>query len=132
MGLGVAAFTTLTQFIINSVRVKRLQVLTKRAAAGAPELVTREFVPEPAASSEEAFDAPRREDETVGSSPLSQRILRILEKVSPVRQISDDEYLETLEKRRREIDKRLAEIQEEEELLFSRSQAMDQVKTLDS
>lgn len=52
-----------------------------------------------------------------------------LTKVLPVRKLSNEEYLATLEKKRAEVDKRLKEIAEEEMRMYEWAQKQQQQPT---
>lgn len=60
-----------------------------------------------------------------GDAPLTQRVLDALTNVLPIRRISDDEFVATMEKRNGEIEKRLAEIEREQAALFERAAAKE-------
>ena len=52
------------------------------------------------------------------TTSLPGRLLRGMSTILPVQRLSDDEYLELLERKRREVDKRLGEIEAEEMRIF--------------
>lgn len=60
---------------------------------------------------------------------LPERMMSNLAKVLPVRKLSNEEYLATLEKKRAEVDKRLEEIAEEEIRMYEWAQKQRQRPT---
>ncbi|TXT13509.1 hypothetical protein VHUM_00876 [Vanrija humicola] len=121
-----AAFTsaliaTLLQFSVNSVRVARLEILAKRLE----DAKARE-APVPVAEAE-AFDNPLKEEGAQrGDAPITSRILGKLSSFLPVRKLTDEDYLATLERKRADVDKRLAEIDAEQLTMFERAQRHEQ------
>lgn len=123
------------QWIVNEVRIGRLRLLARRvgdmdetagvisgngAHRGAPGSSPSEpDTPPSVAGSLEHPTAP-----TTGNS-LPGRIMQGMTRFLPVRKLSDDEYLATLEKKRADLDKRLSLIDEEELRLFEASQVAD-------
>ncbi|KAL1412951.1 hypothetical protein Q8F55_000700 [Vanrija albida] len=126
-----AAFTagliaTLLQFSVNSVRVARLEILAKRLEEGKVPVVVAEPAepaePTIASSVPPAFDNPLKEEGAQrGDAPITSRILGTLSGFLPVRKLTDDDYLATLERKRADVDKRLAEIDAEQLTMFERS-----------
>ena len=53
---------------------------------------------------------------------VPQKIMGALSAFLPVKKLSDEEYLAVLERKRREVDERLEEIQKEELKIFESSQ----------
>lgn len=115
---------TLAQLGVNQVAVWRLKMLQKRVLEGMPPLIS----PEPEPVRKEEFGAKRRPEDKTGTSPLSQKILAVLEKIAPLDYIRNEDYLAQMEKRRADIDKRLKEIEAEELMLFERAEAIEQKK----
>ncbi|WVQ96744.1 hypothetical protein IAU59_003851 [Kwoniella sp. CBS 9459] len=64
------------------------------------------------------------------TTPLSpsfpERMMTSLSKFLPVRKLSDDEYLATLEKKRADVDKRLGEIEDEERRMYAWAESQGQ------
>ena len=77
----------------------------------------------PAQPTKQAFDQPLQHDTSTQTLPA--RMMSGLSRFLPVRKLSDDEYMATLEKRRGEIDKRLGEIEKEEMRFYEASIAQD-------
>jgi hypothetical protein len=110
------------QFVVNQVRIGRLRLLARRVGdmdgtsphipvqAGGMANEGEEMV-----STIEALDNPTAAT-TAGSLP--GRIMKGLSHALPIRQLSDEEYLATLEKKRRDVNKRVAQIEEEELKLY--------------
>ncbi|KAI9631944.1 uncharacterized protein MKK02DRAFT_21475 [Dioszegia hungarica] len=104
------------QAVVNQVRVGRLKLLARRvgdmdgtAPQGQGEMV----------STIDALDNPTA---PTTAASLPGRIMKGLSHALPIRQLSDEEYLATLEKKKRDVAKRLGEIEVEELRLYEASQ----------
>lgn len=104
------------QVAVNQARVTRLEMLAKRdsqevvAAEPMPQLLVRE-----------AFeDTKKPEGAKRGDAAISTRILGVLTNILPIRRLDNDEYLGMLERKRKEVDRRLAEIDKEQLDLFEK------------
>lgn len=119
-------------------RVARLEILAKRleeSKAGQVPVAAADAKPVEATTPEvpiaallpPAFDNPLKEEGAQrGDAPLTARVLSSLSSFLPVRKLTDDDYLATLERKRADVDKRLAEIDAEQLTMFERSAANQQ------
>jgi hypothetical protein len=123
------------QFVVNQVRIGRLRLLARRVGDMDGTAPTISPIPvtgaggdaagaakEGMVSTIEALDNPTAPT-TAGSLP--GRIMQAMSHALPIRQLSDKEYLETLEKKRRDVDKRLKQIEEEELNLYLTTETED-------
>ncbi|WWC88753.1 uncharacterized protein L201_003666 [Kwoniella dendrophila CBS 6074] len=61
---------------------------------------------------------------TLNEKPsFPEKMMNSLTKILPVRKLSNDEYIQTLEKKKQDIEKRLKEIDDEEERMYNWSQS---------
>jgi hypothetical protein len=119
------------QAVVNQVRVGRLKLLARRvgdmdgtapryigyigkSGSGEGEEGQGEMV-----STIDALDDPTA---PTTAASLPGRIMKGLSHALPIRQLSDEEYLATLEKKKRDVAKRLGEIEVEELRLYEASQ----------
>ncbi|WVR06280.1 hypothetical protein IAU60_003310 [Kwoniella sp. DSM 27419] len=138
---GRAAFTSaliasVLQLSANQLRVFRLKALAKRAPDDPPSTSTlsggiptpddlqyAQITPTPSTDSSilQSFEDPlKTSNPLTNASPpsLPERMMGSLSKVLPVRKLTNNEYLETLEKKRAEVDRRLKEIDDEEKRMY--------------
>jgi len=120
-----ALIATLGQLAVNEVRAQRLEMLARKAKAAqstqpASELAADEL-PDLPSVSDALSDTAKPAGAKRGDSPLTQRMLEKLTAGLPIKKITDEEYLATMEKRKRDIAKRLKEIDREQLALFERS-----------
>ncbi|WVO19168.1 uncharacterized protein IAS62_000446 [Cryptococcus decagattii] len=116
-----ALITSALQLSANQLRVIRLNYLAKNQTRISSLDTVAPSEQEPTA----AFDALKSSipsPEPTSPPSLSERIMSSLTKVLPVRKLSNEEYLATLEKKRAEVDKRLKEIAEEEMRMYEWAQ----------
>lgn len=109
------------QFMVNEVRIGRLRLLARRVGD------MDETAPKAPAGQEEkgmisTIEAMENPTAATTTESLPGKIMAGLSHFLPVRKLSDDEYLATLEKKRAELDKRLKAIEEEEVKLYELSQ----------
>ncbi|BEI82431.1 hypothetical protein CcaverHIS002_0302990 [Cutaneotrichosporon cavernicola] len=120
-----AAFTagllaTVGQGLVNQSRVWRLELLAKRAREGLPEPAPA-F--EPAVEVMESFETPAKPDgERRGDAPITSRMMGVLSHILPVKKLSDEDYLAGLEKKRNDVDRRIAEIDAEQLAMWTNAQ----------
>ncbi|WVF69242.1 hypothetical protein IAT40_004018 [Kwoniella sp. CBS 6097] len=69
---------------------------------------------------------PDRKGASTLAPSFPERMMTSLSKFLPVRKLSDDEYIATLEKKRADVDKRLREIDEEEKRMYAWAEAQGQ------
>ena len=117
-GLTCALITSSLQMIANQSRIIRLNLLAKREANPREQVETEEK-----STSEQMLDAlrtPMRDagGENLGEKSLPGRILGTLSTFLPIQKLSDEEYLSALMRKRAEVDKRLAEIENEEKRIY--------------
>ncbi|WVQ80510.1 hypothetical protein IAT38_002615 [Cryptococcus sp. DSM 104549] len=111
------------QALVNQTRVYRLNSLAKSEAENAAAGITPRDPSAPHRTVRTLFE----EHSTKANAPvpheddtptLPEMIVLGLSKILPVRKISNEEYLATLEKRKASIQKRLGEIEDEERMMF--------------
>jgi hypothetical protein len=72
----------------------------------------------------ESFEDPAKPaGERRGDAPITGRLMGVLSHVLPVRRLSDEDYLASLEKKRGEVDRRIAEIDEEQLAMWTNANA---------
>lgn len=114
------------QFIVNSVRIGRLRLLARRVgdmdgtAPSPAAIIHGDEGKEGKVSTIDALDNPTA---PTTATSLPGKIMKGLSHALPIRQLSDEEYLSTLEKKRRDLDKRLAQIEEEGLILYEAAEA---------
>ncbi|GMK58246.1 hypothetical protein CspeluHIS016_0502780 [Cutaneotrichosporon spelunceum] len=122
-----AAFTaallaTAGQGLVNQTRVWRLELLARRAREAQPTQVPTS-APEPTVDVMESFEAPAKPDgQRRGDAPLTSRMMGVLSHILPVKKLSDEEYLTGLEKKRDDVNRRIAEIDAEQLAMWTNSQ----------
>ncbi|CAK9783476.1 hypothetical protein CC85DRAFT_329651 [Cutaneotrichosporon oleaginosum] len=118
-----AAFTTallatVGQGLVNQTRVWRLEVLAKRVREGAEARADERPVDVMVAFEEPAKPAGERR----GDAPITGRVMSVLSHILPVKRLSDEDYLASLEKKRAEVDRRIAEIDSEQLAMWTNAQ----------
>ncbi|OWZ46740.1 hypothetical protein C356_02930 [Cryptococcus neoformans c45] len=119
-----ALITSALQASANQLRVMRLSYLAKNQAKMS-SLDTAPSEHEPTAT----FDALKSSTpapEPTSPPSLPERMMSSFTKILPVRKLSNEEYLATLEKKRADVDKRLKEIAEEEMRMYEWAQKQQQ------
>lgn len=126
-GITAGIITTLLQFTVNQARVIRLDILASQNPQ--PQSTTPvDFSPALSVSQspEHSFPKPTGISHSFENSTKSKqdqdslpsKIMNAMSAFTPVRKLSDEEYLEVLQKKRGEIATRLREIEEEEVDLY--------------
>ncbi|OWZ57632.1 hypothetical protein C349_03070 [Cryptococcus neoformans var. grubii Br795] len=118
-----ALITSALQASANQLRVMRLSYLAK-SQAKMSSLDTAPSEHEPTAKFDALKSSTPAPDPT--SPSLPERMMSSFTKILPVRKLSNEEYLATLEKKRADVDKRLKEIAEEEMRMYEWAQKQQQ------
>lgn len=118
-----ALITSALQASANQLRVMRLSYLAK-SQAKMSSLDTAPSEHEPTATFDALKSSTPAPDPT--SPSLPERMMSSFTKILPVRKLSNEEYLATLEKKRADVDKRLKEIAEEEMRMYEWAQKQQQ------
>lgn len=119
-----AAFTasliaSIAQIGVNQARVFRLEMLAKQARGPQPVPVPEE----PRIEAVQSFEEPRKAEDAIrGDAVITGKVLGVLSKFLPVKRLTDEEYLERLETKRKQVDVRLKEIEEEQLAMFQNIQ----------
>ncbi|WWD18406.1 hypothetical protein CI109_102856 [Kwoniella shandongensis] len=125
---------SILQLSANQLRVFRLEYLAKQSqsqpiSSQAPASATG-LIPETAAGiydpslitnfNEHSLksNTPTPTKENPQTPSLPEKMMKGLSKFLPVRKLTDDEYLEQLQKKRDDVDKRLREIEDEEKRMY--------------
>nr|ODO01048.1 hypothetical protein L204_01773 [Cryptococcus depauperatus CBS 7855] len=118
-----ALITTALQFSVNQFRAWRLNYLADRPVASP----LQESSPQVSAYPSSSFEALKSDLPASQNLPpaLPERIMLNLSKFFPVRKLSNQEYLQTLEKKRTNINKRLREIEDEERRMYEWTMAQE-------
>lgn len=119
-----ALITSALQASANQLRVMRLSYLAKNQAKMS-SLDTAPSEHEPTATFDALKSSTPAPDPTSPPS-LPERMMSSFTKILPVRKLSNEEYLATLEKKRADVDKRLKEIAEEEMRMYEWAQKQQQ------
>jgi hypothetical protein len=121
-GLTCALIASSLQLLVNQTRVLRLDLLARQD--GRPLTTPNDSGrPEEKSTSEQVRDSLRNpsrnpEGDKLGDKSLPGRILTTLSTFLPIQKLSDQEYLEALQRKRGEVDTRLAEIEREEGRIY--------------
>lgn len=122
-GIAAAIVAASMQLIFNQSRIIRLNFLSRRekrrdttvesSVGSSEEKSTTEQV-------KEAMRTPTRnpKGEKLGEKSLPGRILGTMSRFLPIQNLSDEEYLEALQKKRKEVNRKLAEIEDEEKRIY--------------
>jgi hypothetical protein len=117
--LTTSAIATILQLSVNSLRVARLRYLANAPLATPAVMSDPSAEPDTSTQIIQSLQHPRKDpDKLAGEKSLQARVLNTLGTFLPVRKLTDEEYLATLEKRRFQIGARLKEIEREEIRIF--------------
>ncbi|ADV21777.1 hypothetical protein I305_01820 [Cryptococcus gattii E566] len=123
-----ALITSALQLSANQLRVMRLNYLAKNQTgiSSLDTVAPSEQVP---TATFDALKSSIPSPEPTSPPSLPERMMSSLIKVLPVRKLTNEEYLATLEKKRAEVDKRLKEIAEEEMRMYEWAKKQQQQPT---
>nr|XP_019045730.1 hypothetical protein I302_06121 [Kwoniella bestiolae CBS 10118]OCF24660.1 hypothetical protein I302_06121 [Kwoniella bestiolae CBS 10118] len=142
-GITSSLIASILQISINQARVIRLKTLAKQSTPSLPQSASMD---DPSATTilpgkddqvhsqiSQSFEQPLKPplpttiQEAESQKPtFPEKMMNSLTKFLPVRKLTNEEYVETLEKKRMEVDKRLREIDDEEKRMYDWAQAQNQ------
>lgn len=116
--LTAALISSFLQIAVNQSRVLRISYLARRESRPVP--IQRSEEKSTSEQVRDAFQNPVRDPggEKLGEKSLPGRIMRTLSTFLPIQNLSDEEYLEALERKKGEVEKRLLEIEREEGRIY--------------